>query len=463
MTNDKKKKSLRYEFLNAHKKPVTRRDFLSLGLIQTAAFTMAPSLLTFFKSQMAKAQGQVTNDVPFLVIDLAGGAAMPGNFLVGRPGGSKDLLKDYSSLGWNPRETGALDETYAIPMSKKRSKMLEGINSMLSPEYRKNLTMGSILAFSRDDTSENVLSSITSISEIQNGGKLLKRGIGLNNTDSGGNSRSTTSLDGSKPFYLSNLNDFEGISNMGNLMKTNTGAKLKSMERADLEYAMRQKGNEELKNFLTSTYGQLNQLTDPRVFDPRANNDAKAIYGAANRGDIPDNLALQAAVTHNLLNNNVGASVISLGGFDYHDNSQTTGDNKDLEAGQAIGRAVQMAAKRNKPLFFQIITDGGVYAKESSNFERAWAGDSPVRSMTVIGFYNPQGNTEILSTQVGAYEDGGVVDQNTSVGNNLAMVQKAVMANYLNVTGRLGEFNAITKSNDLQGKNLEELLMIAKK
>ena len=98
-----------------HKVGLTRRDLLSHGFFSAAAMLLMPSV-PFFWSKEARAAdcggGTSANTLPFMTFDMAGGAVLAGNALVGKPGGAHDLLRAYDLLGWDPRASGALDERF---------------------------------------------------------------------------------------------------------------------------------------------------------------------------------------------------------------------------------------------------------------------------------------------------------------------------------------------------------------
>src|SRR6188472_4406208 len=78
-----------------HKVGVSRRDLLSHGFYAAAASLLVPT----FMSRTARAAdcggGSVTNSLPFMTFDMAGGSALSGNVLVGKTGGARDLLRSY--------------------------------------------------------------------------------------------------------------------------------------------------------------------------------------------------------------------------------------------------------------------------------------------------------------------------------------------------------------------------------
>jgi len=90
-----------------HKRPVTRREFLSAGLVTGGAFVMADSLLMGMLGKPAYAATEAScgisvqgaGRIPFIAFDLAGGANIAGsNVLVGGQGGQMEFL---STAGYN--------------------------------------------------------------------------------------------------------------------------------------------------------------------------------------------------------------------------------------------------------------------------------------------------------------------------------------------------------------------------
>src|SRR5690349_5557456 len=113
MDNNTKNKPLLH---NDHPRPVTRRELLAQGFIGFSAMATMPTLAGLLSTRaMAmnmECGGAVETYLPFMVFDMAGGAALPANFLVGRQGGATDLLGNYNLLGWDPRAAGAIDSRF---------------------------------------------------------------------------------------------------------------------------------------------------------------------------------------------------------------------------------------------------------------------------------------------------------------------------------------------------------------
>ena len=76
----------------SHKAPVTRRDFLSRGLIAATASALVPAIPNFAFGQSAPcpAGGSAFNHIPFFTIDAAGGQQMLYTNYAGGPNGQVD-------------------------------------------------------------------------------------------------------------------------------------------------------------------------------------------------------------------------------------------------------------------------------------------------------------------------------------------------------------------------------------
>ncbi|MCB0361812.1 MAG: hypothetical protein KDD35_03785 [Bdellovibrionales bacterium] len=433
-----------------HRPPTSRRDFVKLGLLAGGA-TFLP--LNLFNQAIALSLKNPT--IPFLVFDLAGGAALPANFLVGQEGGPEDLCKDYSQHGWNPRAPESLDKRFGIPMSKQFSKIRQGLEESLPAQLLEDsqsfIKMASYCHFSLDDTSTNRSSSLTLIAKAGLQGNFIKSGLGNRASGSGGNSESYLNDPRYIPKSISASDKMAELTSFGE-------------EFASLSQSTKQRIFDNLKEAsrdipqLQEIYERISDKGNPEPkLNPSSNRAIQEIYAAAQNSDQE---VEESAIVNCVLNGYSGPGVITIGGCDYHDNTQTTGDNKDLEIGLSIGRAISVAFSLGQPLFFQIITDGGIYAQSSQNFERVWAGDSNQHSMSVVGFFNPKGNVQLRKAQIGHYTPGGQVDQTTIIGSGPEKMAVGVLANYLYLNNLLDQFNQITGLR-MKASDIEDLLVFS--
>jgi hypothetical protein len=194
------------------------------------------------------------------------------------------------------------------------------------------------------------------------------------------------------------------------------------------------------------------------ALDPRNDANISKIYGISSTTDAADANLLSAAIVMNVLKGQTGPGVLTIPNCDYHDGSQTTGDGVDLGIGTQIGRALEAAHVLKTPFFFQILTDGGLFATKGT---RNWGGDSGDKSMSVIGYYDPKSPPKLIrptNVQIGAFNAGQAADQSTLVGADPGKACWAAFANYLQICGKLGA-NA-DQFNQALGQNVVDQVLI---
>lgn len=438
--------------LKPHHPLVTRRDFLAQGAIAFGATMTLPS--AFGQGLRAAAidcggGDSISTMTPFMAFDMAGGAALPANFLVGKEGGPKDMLASYDKIGWDPKESGSLNEDFGLPMSAKYSKILAGILANTSPDARKNLRMGGLCHFAQDDTSGNKLNAASLILQSGFRGALVSNGMGLVDSVSGGNSAPVMANIALRPTIIRSVTDALGATNYGGQALTN----FKIQQKKTLAQSALALNKSQAMDYVDEVDGQmladlsqcayeksLSFLQSAEGLDPRLDATVRAVYQLQQNSNPADGNSVAATLAMNTLKANSGPSVWTLGGCDYHDGTQTTGDGKDMEMGVQIGRAIELAFRLQKPFFFQLLTDGGCDATQGT---RSWRGDSGDKCMTVVGFYNPKAAPKMIRQQVGHFTDGQGAERSTLIGSEPALVGYAVLANYLNVHGKLAEFRTL--------------------
>lgn len=434
-----------------HSRPVTRREFLAQGYIAFGGMLALPSAIGLMSRQAYAADcGSTTAPVlglPFLAFDMAGGAALPGNFLVGKKGGPKDYLSSYDRLGWDPKEKDGLNEDFGLPMSTKYSQILAGILATASPEARARLRMGSFCHFAQDDSTTNRLNAATLVLKASQPGQYIGNGLGNSNTVSGGNSMSALADNSLKPTFVSDIADVVGATRFGGeSFKELSPKQLKSLVDSAVKLGKHQGGmikgeigGDLLEPLANCSYEKSIQFVDGVAgLDPRVDPAAAAAF-ALNAQSVGNTApVISASIAMNALKGFSGPGVWTIGGCDYHDGTSTTGDGKDRQMGETMGRSIELAHRLQRPLFFQLFTDGGCDAQVGT---RKWRGDSGDKCMTVIGFYHPKGAPKLKQVQVGSFTDGQGADRTTLLGSNPLLAAYAVFANYLNCIGQLGKFH----------------------
>lgn len=434
-----------------HVTPVTRRDFLSQGFLSFAGLTVLPSWLSPLAFGDDCPMPQLST-LPFLVIDAAGGAALPANFLAKNE--KNDLLPEYTLLGWNPRESGAISEDLGAPMAAKASKLFEGINQTASAEARKNFRLATICHSAQSDSSSNLLSALGWVVKSGNKGLSLRSAVGTSNTLSGGNSSVAGGTDFTKPLFVRSLRDLTGSVGFGKEAPLGTAStdQLKGLLKmsaglteAELEKWMSLPEGKKLALNAKCAYVENGQnATGGDAFDPRKDANFQTIYQINQNTPENSQNVVFASLVKGTLSGQTGPSALTIGGCDYHDNTSETGDKKDNEIGQAIGRAVQAAHILKRPLFIQLITDGGCSNNPGT---RIWRSDDNDRCLTVVGYYRPEGAMNLVRTQVGYYNAGQSANLETlsGLGAKVNKVAAVTFANYLrllNPTENMSDFKA---------------------
>jgi hypothetical protein len=436
-----------------HKIGNSRREFLAHGLYSFSAYLALPSIPALF-AKMAFADecgATAAIGLPFMCFDMAGGAALAGNFLVGKAGGPDDWLASYDALGWNPRQgADPIDRRFGLPMSSTKSGLFRGLTQTMSAEAQARLRFGSVCHFSPLDTGDSRQNAAALATALGSTGSVFKNGLATIQSQSGGNSRSALIGTTLNPLYFTNFNDLQSGLTFGGAPLLGFGPeRLQAMAVASGRLTAEQIDavqtgagglalKERVRCFLQdSSAGQAGNL------DPRRNAVAKNIY-AINETSLPtDTAVITSAIATNVIDGFAGPSVWTLGGCDYHTGSNAAGDAKDLEMGQVIGRAVEYAHRVQKPFFFQLISDGSCSAPSGT---RNWNSDTN-EGMQVFGYYRPSGAPEYLrpNMQIGNFTDGQGADRSTIVGADPTKAAMAVFANYCQVQGKIADFKNMSR------------------
>jgi hypothetical protein len=449
-----------------HKVGLSRRDLLAHGFYAAAATMLVPSIWT--KAQAADCGGGAsTNNLPFLTFDMAGGAALAGNVLVGKTGGAKDLLRAYDILGWDPRAAGSLDERFGLPMSKANSKLLAGMIGAMSPEAQARLRLGSVCHFSQLDTSNNKMNIAGLVSAAGAVGATVSKGFSLKPTASGGNSDVVTAFPTLTPISAKSVDDIVGAARFGGVPLSG----LTPAQRAELATRARDasvlqsqalkagRGADLLRDLAACVYEKNQQYANggENALDPRTDAIAQAVFGITAATATTSMDAVAAGIIVNAIQAKSGPGVWTLGDCDYHTGSQTKGDTQDGTMGTMIGRAVEYAHRAGKPLFFQLITDGSCSANRGT---RNWSQDTN-EGVMLFGYYSPQGAPQYVRdgvVQLGAFTDGQTVDRTTIVGAAARTAALSVFANYCNVANKMAAFEQLAP-NSFSAADLRSLLL----
>src|SRR6185437_3090796 len=303
-----------------HKRPVTRRELLSAGLISAPAIVMAPAWLAALlkpgtagaqaipldgdiQALTAQAQCNITQGaglVPFICFDLAGGANLVGSeVLVGVQGGQANFLSTagYGKLGvpGNMVPTSSAFVSNALGLLwHSDGAILRGIMSKVSATTAAGTNGAVIPALSENDTGINPHNPMYGIATVGAKGSLLTL-VGTQPTISGGNSTAPPNLGGVmidpalQPSTIDRASDATGLVSTG-------GASADPLSVAVLESQVRISGG-------SSTYASGG--SDPgaaftgALTEPNGGTPGVQLYASSDPQQAADDAALKNQVRCN--------------------------------------------------------------------------------------------------------------------------------------------------------------------
>jgi hypothetical protein len=507
----------------SHKRPVTRRDFISQGFMTGPAMVAVPSLLAMLvRSEIARgnplspdleAMLGVTQcniqagaaKVPFICFDLAGGANLQGSeILLGTGGNQTNFLstQGYAKVGlpgnMTPNSPNAASGTNFINMEfgtawHSDGAILRGMQASTQVATRANVAGFPIAARSENDTGNNPHNPMYGINKVGADGQLLTL-IGSQNTDSGGNSMAPASMinPAARPTKVDRASDVTGLVDTGELgtLFTNSNdaiAVLESMTRLShlkndkvrlsndtlpLTSQMSGPDQDALRKlvkcgYLKSTYladrfrtpGDLNPDLDPQIVGT-GGIFTQAEYNA--EGEFRKTAAIMKMVINGL----AGAGTVTMGGFDYHGQGRNTGETRNFRAGRCIGACLEYAARMQKPLMIYVFSDGSLSANGVTNMTAEgrgkfdWASDNQSTASPFVMVYKPTGRPALRGTQLGSVNAQADVQTTSFAGANAVnLLVETVVLNYMALHQEEGQFQAKFPANGLGGAR-DSLIML---
>ncbi|MFT5085119.1 MAG: hypothetical protein ACI9Y1_003176 [Lentisphaeria bacterium] len=494
-----------------HPRPRTRREFLAQGF--TASFgtvvggTVLGSLLGSSKVAAAVPQeiidacniGGGTRKVPFIGIDLAGGASVCGsNVLLGGQGGQMDFLSDggYARLGIpsdmapgvleangpGSSETGTsngdhTDTTFGLAFHSD-SGILRGMLSKASPECAA-FTNGFVMAArSENDTGNNPHNPTYGLNLVAGvKGDILYAASSRNNDTGGANSRIPTkfmAFDQYRPTKIDRGNDVLGLVKVGDFNGlTNdevvaamtsvwemSKAKIDKMDPRLVDTELNAAVKRKLQCVYAETAHLAKEYPDSRVLNIEEDAFLKDIFPSdeLNDGTFETAASIMKVViggTGGSASGYSGVGTMSMGGYDYHGNGRENQEARDFRAGQVIGACLEYAHRTGVPLMIAEWSDGGISHNGTvgarGKFDPS-SDNSNTRAQFVL-VYDPLGRPtlrEPANQQIGYMRADGNVETNSWPGaNNAETTADCLIANYMALHGLEGQFTSTYSSNGL--------------
>jgi hypothetical protein len=512
----------------AHKRPVTRRDFLAQGFGTGLASIAAPTVFSLFANPRAAMAAlspdiealkascgidvQGAGKIPFICIDLAGGANMVGsNVLIGGAGGQLDFLSTagYGKLGLpgdmlpgmtNAATGTSFTDTRLGLAFHSDSAFLRGILDRVAPATAASINGAVIAARSENDTGNNPHNPMYGIHQAGADGSLATL-IGSRASDSGGNSMAPAGLiDLSvRPTKVDRASDVTGLVDTGELASLlsldDTVAVMEAIQRisdrklsvidpkqpwADPKQTTVTR-NEVVRELVSCGYVKaadvVDRYGDPTSLNPDLDPDIVGAGGIFSRAeyDSDGEFRKTAAVMKMVLSGYAGAGTIALGGYDYHGQGRATGELRDLRAGRCMGACLEYAARRGMPLMLYVFSDGSISASgqvDSTTDGRGkfmWTSDNQSTAASFFLVYNPRGRPNLVTTgaggaarhqQIGYFRpDASVETASSPAAANVNLLVETVVLNYMALHGEQGQFAARFPRHGLGNSTLQDSLI----
>jgi len=442
-----------------------------------------------------------SGSLPFICFDLAGGANLVGSeVLVGVQGGQRNFLSTagYGKLGvpgnMVPSSSANIDASLGL-LWHADGAIKRGILSKATTAATAAGTNGAVLcAMSQNDTQNNPHNPMYGIAAAGAQGLLLTL-IGTESSVSGGNSQAPMALinPALQPTTISQPSDSTSLVPMppgGGAQDPLAVAVLESQVRISGGNAtqagagdtaaftgtlsmpngatpgVQLYGNDPnataamdaaLKNQVRCAYVKAahtaDKFGDPAALDPTKDTHitggASPIFTASDFSD--SDVAKTATVMKLVLNGFAGAGTITLGGYDYHDGTRATGEDRNFKAGQMIGAVLEYAQRLKTPVMIYVFSDGSLTSTgmvDSSTGGRGklgWQGDNASVASTFFLVYSPTGRPQlrngVAGQQIGYFSsDGSVVSTSSPAANAVNQLVQVVILNYMGLMGTDGQF-----------------------
>lgn len=514
----KKKKALDVDspLLHAcHKKPVTRRDFISQGLMTGCGVAMSGGLMSLFANpRQAHAalspdlealkstcgiRGASAGKIPFICFDLAGGANIAGsNVLVGQQDGQLDFLSTagYSKLGIpgdmtpSSSTTNSFVDTDLGLAFHTDSAMLRGIKTRFAQANWANVNGAVYPARSENDTGNNPHNPMYYINKAGADGSLLTL-IGSRSSDSGGNSMAPArSIDAKvRPTKIDRPTDVTGLVDLGDLIglldQSDTVAVMEAVQRisdSKLSRTNTKVSNDAvIKELVRCGYVKTADLADrfgnPSSLNPTADVNIVGPAGIFNSTEFNADREYMktASIMKLVVSGFAGAGTVTMGGYDYHTGERGTGERRDFRAGECIGACLQYAALLNTPLMIYVFSDGSVASNGAADDSQdgrgkgQWTGDNQSTAASFTMVYNPNGRPALMggnAAEQARHQQIGYMSANASVStsatpgsNNVNLLAEMVALNYMALHGEQGQFASVFTGHGLGNTTLRDSLV----
>jgi hypothetical protein len=473
--------------LTGHKKPTTRREFLGYGMIPFAASTFMPNLMQVLSPHVAGAQSAAcpaggSTLIPFIQLNLSGGAGLMANFLPHDL--NRNPLANYSIMGVGAGGANApiVREFGNVPFAGDRgdgtliSNVLIGIRERASQATRDKTAFVGVCVRSRDDSSENPYGMNGLVHRAGLVGSVLPH-LGTEDRATGINQMPVLYA---PPAPLV-VNGFRDVSN-ALAYTASLGTALNAAQRERLTKLISDLSGTQARKLASINSGAaVQQVVEcagiknvdlvragAGQVDPRGNAAVSTVWGINAQTANNNESLVFATMVFNCLNGQAGSASLNMGGYDYHGNARDVTNTRDLNAGRVIGNILQTAEVMNRPLFLYVTSDGSVSSTDSADRQSQFNSDRGSAGCAYLIMYRPGGRPVTTDFQIGHFdrlrnnviESTQAADDTTIVGGSPELATQAAFANYCRMNNRMDLYSLVVTRGLVETDRLNQVVKV---
>ena len=451
-----------------HRKPRTRREMLASGVLGFASTVTLPSLGLWSKNVLAApncpAPTMPNGMIPFISVQLSGGAAMSANFLPMDQGGQP--LPSYSRMGLGdgnvPIETefgGAkfAGRTNAADANSVISKFLVGMRETMGTANTNTSFVG-LCVRSRDDNDTNVFDPTGLLLHSGYQGSLMPH------LDRGNKRSLPAQIAPPAPLNVSSVEDMEKVLTFSGALNNAGMNDLEKVKMAEMIAGLNSRQLSKLNRYpsgaATKDLFECAGIRNKELISQGGGDTNPFREGHAQRAAFETlwgDQQLFGAMAYNNLLGQSGPAYYGLGGYDYHNGTRNTGDQRDEDAGRLVGRLLASAEILGRPLFIMVYSDGAAGSPESTDRAAPWTTDFGRTGAMYMLAYNPAGRPTVSTNQIGHFTAAQASDDKFIVGDDPERATMAVFANYCSLIGRMDLLESLPR-RPFEASEIEQVL-----
>ena len=457
-----------------HKMPTTRRELLACGVISSLATVALPNLFGLASSKLLGAElecaggGAATEGVRtpgYVEVQLRGGWSAAHNVFASKAAdGSFEPISaaGYQTIGLGDDNTPNSNNLQPVDLGAllhPETGFYQGLSSVMSAENLAKVKISFMANESENDRGTNPLTA-TDLAALVHGGGALSQSVesGVFHakafeevTLSRANVETEEALGGLvDPGLIAERLAAAGNADSGKNNAIMTAEATYQLTQNKLDAMSEKLISKQSKNLVACGYKGASELLVAYTREQIVpSNDGLIIdtpFGNLTYAQLSQNESMQkAAIIGKVLGDGLAATAsLELGNYDYHGRGLANQDNKDREAGEAVGIMLEIAGRKGQPLFIAVTSDGSVSYNGSGPGRTGPSSDNSSRAAILMIAIGTEAAPEMKRHYLGTFSDGGAVIPTSSIlASKGPAAAFAMVYNYAAFAGKMSEFSTI--------------------